>query len=218
MKIIVLVEGNEKKIFKHWIPYVNPNLSYITGADITKLVRNSFLIVLVGGHSKYEDFIKNAVEDINNHGAIDRFVVCVASEDLTYDEKYEEINLITQKYPSNAETHIVIQHFCFETWALGNKRVFSRNPQDPIFRKYKMVYNVFFDDPEEMPEYSEEDLNRSQFAYKYLKKMLNEKNIRYTKSLPGSDLIGTSYFNEILLRYRATNHIEKFRYFIRAFT
>ena len=137
---------------------------------------------------------------------------------MTFDDKLEEILNFLDGKICNAEIKIIIQHFCFETWALGNKRLGPRNPKNEILRKYKAHFNVLSDDPELLPSYPPESLNRSQFAVRYLRRMLNDKfrNLTYTKNNPKA-LLHNSYFTEVKRRFEQTGHIASFSTFLDAF-
>jgi len=67
---------------------------------------------------------------------------------------------------------------------LGNKKVGHRNPKTQELKIYKQYYDVFKEDPELLPDFPNENLNRAQFAFLYLKKMLKEKRMNYTKASP----------------------------------
>jgi len=118
----------------------------------------------------------------------------------------------------SAEIKIIIQHFCLETWALGNKKVGPKNPKNSTLIEYKKIFNVLEEDPELLPSYSPRNWNRSQFALRYLRRMLNDKNknLTYTKSNPKA-LLHPKYFDQVINRYKSTNHIGSFLTFLNAF-
>jgi len=61
---------------------------------------------------------------------------------------------------------------------------------------------------------AEEDFEKNaQFHASYLKEMLYERNIRYTKKSP-SGVTDSAYLNELIERNRDTNHILTFRSFL----
>jgi hypothetical protein len=73
-------------------------------------------------------------------------------------------------------------------------------------------------DPELLPGYPRREWNRAQFAFRYLKKSLNDKNknLTYTKRNPKT-LLHPKYFHEIEKRYNQTGHICSFSTFLTAF-
>lgn len=216
MNISVVVEGSvgEKQVYREWIPCVNPTLTYVY--TVAEIHENNFAIVSGFGYPYYFGVISDAIEDTNQYLNINRLVICVDAEDFTYDQKFQEISDYISSKNCRTEVRIVIQYFCFETWALGNRRIGPHHPQSDILRTYRNYFNVLDEDPESMPGYPPEDLNRSQFAAKYLKKALNEKHVTYTKQNP-SYIKDPSYFRRIKERYMDTDHIRSFEQFLAAF-
>jgi hypothetical protein len=219
MNVYVVVEGRvvEKAVYTVWIPQVNPALVPVRA--ITDVVNNNFLIISGNGYPQYFDIIRNAFADVTSNSVFDRLVISIDSEDMTIEDKRQEIEtFIASLDYVNVDWRLVIQHFCFETWALGNRVVASRNPKDGRLRKYKDVYNVTTQDPEGLPALVEERLNRSQFAEKYLRLMLNDrnKNISYSKGNP-KFVAHPKYFGHVYRRTTDTGHIQSFRAFVDAF-
>ena len=218
MNIYVIVEGaaGERKVYQHWVPLVNPNLSYVP--HVSNIVHNHFSIIIGGGYPQYYEVIDDAIADVNHYGNIDRLVIAVDSEEMEFDEKYAEICQHVSKSHCIAETRIVVQHFCLETWALGNRVIIRPNSQSSKLREYKRFYNVRLNDPELLPGYPPEELNRAQFAERYLRRALNDKyrNLTYTKSNPGA-LLHDKYFERVKGRLEQTGHISSFEGFLAAF-
>lgn len=217
MNVYVVVEGkSEKSIYKSWIPLVNPNL--VSVDLISDVVRDNFYVISGMGYPGYFDVIDDAISDVNALRVFDRLVISVDSHDMTRDEKYREIHQYVQGKRCLAEIKIIIQHFCFETWALGNRRVVRRNPTSRRLRQYKAFFNVRAHDPELLPAYPLEDLNRSQFAVRYLRAALNErhKSITYSKGTP-KFVSYYRYFDQVKLRFEQTSHISSFELFLGAF-
>lgn len=86
-------------------------------------------------------------------------------------------------------------------------------------KEYKKVLNVLVEDPELLPALPQKHLNRSQFAYEYLRAMLHdrEKNLTYIKNKNVTVLQHPSYFRELKKRLETTKHITSFSTFIEAF-
>jgi len=217
MNIYVVVEGRtEKPVYKSWIPLINPHLAYVN--DIYDIQRNNFSIISGGGYPNYYAVIENAIQDVNDVGNIDRLVISVDSEENSREDKLEEVDSFLQDLQCVAPIIILIQHFCIETWALGNRRIIRRNPQNLILRRYRGIFNVLVNDPELLPPLPSENLNRSKLAFKYLKLILNERfpSITYTKRRP-YPLCHSTYFSEVRSRYYDTHHIVSFSDFLDAF-
>lgn len=219
MNYYVVVEGKktESKLYKAWIPYLNSSLTQIN--YITEFNTNNYLIISGNGFPDYYNTIENGINDLINNPIIDFLVIAVDSEDSSYDEKLEEINnFISSKIGDlfYNKIKIIIQHFCIETWALANRLLIPRNPQDIELRRYINFFNVLDNDPEDIPPY--ENFNRAQFAEKYLNKAINAHRsvLTYSKSNPIL-LLDRAYFNQIKSRYDTTIHIRSFGNFINAF-
>lgn len=218
MNIYIVCEGDigERHVYESWVPMVNPALTFVD--NLFSITANNFSIIVGGGFPNYFEVIEHAIDDVNNYGNIDRVVIAVDSENQSFQEKHDEIAAFLQQKHCNCDTKIVIQHFCLEAWALGNKRVGPRNPKLAKLIDYKKCFNVLDRDPELLPPYPPEFLNRAQFAEKYLRAMLLDKhrNLTYSKRNPKA-LLHKSYFAELNLRLNTTGHIASFAAFLSAF-
>jgi len=217
MNIYIVTEGIcEKKVYINWIPLINTKLVYVE--KLPEIKNNNFIIYSGQGYPQYYDLIDGAIEDINNSGNIDRLVICIDSEELSYNEKYEEISEYIKDKKCIAEIKIIIQFFCFETWALGNKKIGPHKPKTIIVKKYKEYFNVLDDDPELLPGYPPEKLNRSQFSNAYLRKLINEKgHFSYNKGNPNY-VKHPNFYKEVKKRHIETKHIMSFKFFLEAFS
>jgi len=218
MNYYIVVEGQgENIIYKSWIPLINPNLSHVD--DFSNITDNNFYIVSGNGYPNYFNVIANAIEDVNNTRLFQKLVISVDAEEMTYDEKILEINEFVAQYPCISPIEIVVQFFCIETWGLGNRLIPNRNTTDKYLKTYINFYNVVNDDPEFMPSIDPENYTRAQFAYKYLHKIVNDRNSRmtYSKTNP-TVLTQNGYFEQIHRRLIETNHVSHFQAFIDAFS
>jgi hypothetical protein len=217
MNIYVVTEGKtEAIVYKCWIPFVNDKLISID--HLSELSANNIYIVSAKGYPDYFNIIANAIEDVNTINAFDRLVISVDSEDLTREEKINELREFVAPKWCRVEVRIVIQHFCFETWALGNRKIVRPNTTSVRLREYCRLFNVRSNDPELLPAKSDEELNRSQFAKKYLRTALNDKfkNLTYSTGDPQA-LLHEKYFVQIEKRLKETQHIASFQDFLSAF-
>ena len=84
--------------------------------------------------------------------------------------------------------------------------------------QYKKFYNIRSADPELLPPYELEELNRAQFAEIYLRSALNDKfrNLTYSKRNPNA-LLNPKYFLRVKERFEQTGHIKSFDDFLTAF-
>ncbi len=216
MNIYVVVEGkSEKKVYMTWIPYVNPDLTYVDHP--AELEANQFAIVSSMGYPQYLEDVERAVEDVASNAVIDRLVVAIDSENMTKEEKYLEVEERIHSVDTDIEYRIVVQHFCLETWALGNRRVVAPLPNDAELKRYKTFYDVRVRDPEDLPPF--EEWNRAKFAYQYLRRVFVDRwgSFTYSKSNPGQ-LTSKPYFDQLQRRLSDTGHIESFEDFCSAFS
>jgi hypothetical protein len=181
------VEGKrtEKKVYPQWLSCLLPWLRQVSHFD--EVDNHNYYLFSSNGYPSILDDIENAIKDINECGSYSHLVICLDADEFTVQERTEEIRQLfeTRSLDLDVELKVVVQNRCFETWFLGNRKVYSRNPQDEIFKRYCSFYDVSVDDPELMTNYP--GFNRTaQFHEDYLKRMLGEKGIRYTKRNPGS--------------------------------
>lgn len=218
MNVYVVVEGNatEPQVYRSWIPLVNPLL---TEANyLPQVTDNNFLIRSGRGWPYLLTMIENAVEDIKITGCFDRLVVAADSEDLTLQARWDQIEQHIKKLNPPCPFHIVIQHFCFEAWALGNRKMVPRRPNNPTLQSYKELHDVTTLDPEALPPHDGHELNRAQFAEKYLRLAIRDKgkHLSYSKNSP-QVVAHPTYFRQLNQRLSETSHISSLQTFIDAF-
>jgi hypothetical protein len=218
MNYYIVVEGKsgERKVYPKWIHILNPDLTQVHSlADISS---NSYYLISGNGYPQYLKIVNRAVEDCISNQAIDRLVIAVDAEDSSYEQKRDEVVACIANRLNPQRLCIIVQYPCFETWALGNRIVFRRKPEDPHLRRYIQIFNVRDNDPELLPDLPEESLNRSQFAFIYLKRILSDRypKLTYTKNNP-QIIEHPKYFDQIRKRLRETNHIRSFDNFLDAF-
>lgn len=217
MNIYVVAEGlAEREVYLRWIPLVNPSLCPVD--HIEDVNNDNFYLISGRGYPHYFEAIEDAIADVNGVDKFDRLVVSVDSHEMSHAEKVEEMELFFSTRVCHVEIRVVIQHFCFETWALGNRTIIRQHPESARLVGYRALFDVRSQDPELLPSNSDEDLNRSQFAAVYLKAALNDKyrNLTYTKSNP-RPLYHQSYFERVRNRFDNTDHIASFDGFLSAF-
>lgn len=216
MNVYVVTEGKaEGIVYKQWIPLINPTLRLVDSLDAVS--ESTFYIISAKGYPNYFDTIDNAIEDCNAISQFDRLVIAVDSEEMTKQDKYNEIQAHVSQKACRVNVRIVIQHFCFETWALANRKIIPLNSSGKL-RGYKVLFDVRTRDPELLPAKPDENWNRSQFAFRYLALALNSKfrTLTYTKSNPKA-VIHNKYLREIQTRLDQTGHVGSFRDLLNAF-
>ncbi|MCQ8183473.1 hypothetical protein NP603_20340 [Methylomonas sp. SURF-1] len=218
MNYYIVVEGAvEKKVYTKWIPLLNPSLSPIN--TLIETAENNFIIFDGGGYPSILEMIDNAIEDIINLGNIFTLVVVIDSEEMTRQDKFEEIETYIKKDRPNLNINykIIVQHFCFEAWALGNRRIVSSNPSNPELIRFLTHHHVRMHDPEELTPISIEYGNRAQFSETYLRRLIQEKHHQtYTKRSPDF-VFHKTYLEQLIKRLNETNHINSFSELIETF-
>lgn len=204
MNIYFLVEGQstEAEVYPAWLSYLIPDLERVYNFD--EVEKNNYYLFSSFGIPYIDKDILNAVEDVNSLGKYNYFVICVDSDAATVQQREQKINKLLNDAKINlidTSLKIVVQNRCIETWFLGNRRVYTRFPQKNIdFIEYSAFYNVSANDPELMEKPDGFEGSISNFHFKYLKSMFNERsNMIYSKS-NSSEVQRISYLEELQRR------------------
>ena len=217
MNLYFLVEGtqSERKVYPAWLAYLLPELQRVDNCDDVN-EKNYYLISGEGYPSLIYDFIPRAIEEINSNGKYSYFVVCLDAEENTVSELTTEIDefLNEQKLKlNNAELVLIFQNRCLESWLLGNRKIYSRNPQNKLLLDYTKYYDVSVNCPENMGRYQEFNTH-AQFHGAYLRALFEAKNITYSKKRPG-DVLKPFYLEQLLARIEVQpEQLTTFRQFI----
>jgi hypothetical protein len=216
MNLYFLVEGahSERKVYPAWLSYLLPELQRVDNYDDVN-EKNYYLISGEGYPSIY-NFITSSIEEINSNGKYNYFVLCLDADENTVSERHAEI----QDFLSNqnlelkkTELILIIQNRCLESWLLGNRKIYCKNPQDQPLLDYTKYYDVSVNCPESMGKYQEFNTH-AQFHGAYLKKLFEAKKTSYSKRDPG-DARKEFYFNQLLERIKAQpEQLTTFRQFI----
>lgn len=218
MNIFFLVEGKrtEMKVYPKWLAILIPKLERVQWHH--EVVKNNYCIFTGDGFpSLLDNHLKNSIEDINSSGNFDYLVICLDSDDDTIAEKNQQVlNFIEEeKIELNPATKliIIVQNKCFETWFLGNPKIFKNNPDSSFLVDCINHYNVKNEDPELMEKPIEFEQTTAIFHSVYLQEILAERKIRYSKKNPQG--VTEKYFlDELIKRTKKTNHIKSFKNFI----
>ncbi|MFS2137355.1 hypothetical protein [Duganella sp. Dugasp56] len=216
MNIYWVVEGVsvEPKVYPAWIKEINPNLEQ--AFSMAEVDANKYYMVSGRGYPQYKEKIIRAVADVNMMDVFDRLVISVDSEDMSYDEKYIEIENIILDAGMLKPYSIIVQECCFESWCLGNRKNVSRNPQSKLLNEYLRFYDVVGEDPSKMPSIDDDIYNKAQFAFKYLSECCKEKGSFYNKSDPRY-VAHARFFFHVRKRFEDTNHVSGMGNFVAAF-
>lgn len=219
MNFYIVVEGRvvEKAVYKVWVPEIRRELNYVDHPSM--MITDNFSIVSGNGYPNYFQTIEDAIQDVASFSTHTRLVISVDSEDMTLVDKWQEIDNFVQSIGVTVDYRIVVQHFCFEAWALGNRRIAARHPKNLKLQSLRKFYDVLKDDPEGLPGIPLDGLNRSQLAAVYLQLMLNDKykGLSYSKSNPRV-VAHAKYFHALRTRWEDTGHIQSFDELTSAFS
>lgn len=200
MNVYFLVEGRhtEKKFYDAFMQY------YFEGKmtrvqQVHEAVHHNYFILSAQGYPKiFTHILPSAIADINGTEQYKHLLFCIDTEEHDHAHRKAELDEYLEKYRkegielnSECQLHLITQNRCIETWFLGNKTVYKSNPQDTTLIEYQQFYNVSTHDPELMsvlPLLAKKNILHAQFHEDYLKRLLRERNISYTKNMPGPTL------------------------------
>lgn len=218
MNIYFLVEGKktEIKVYPKWLTILIPELERVNFFD--EVIQNNYYIFSGNGYpSLLNNHLKNSILDINKQKQYDYFVVCLDADDIQVEERKKEITdfMIQENIKLNKKTklEIIVQNKCFETWFLGNPKIFKSNPRSEFLKECVLFYNIKINDPELMEKLKGYENSVSDFHTTYLREMLAERKVSYSKNKP-NEVVEKYYLDELIKRNSATNHIPSFKYFI----
>ena len=210
MNIYFLVEGkrSERKVYPKWLSYLLPEYKRVDTPEEAE--HNSFYLVSGEGYPSIMHHFQNAIIDVNKVGKYDYLVVCIDVEETSIEERkalfYSKAHLL-----HGCKLKVITQNPCFESWMLGNRTIFKRNPQSAELKRYIEHYDVSLLDTELMPAIDPER-TKAQFHASYLQNIFQERGISYTKHSPG-EVAEPYYLNELEKRAVETGHIATFQDF-----
>lgn len=217
MNFYIVVEGiqTEMSVYPAWLSILAPNYSRIDYAwDVSE---NNYYIFCGGGIPSIFTHVRNAVLDINEINSkagphYDYLLVCLDTENENRDHILQQINSELQSKGvslQNAELLVFEHKRCMETWFLGNQNVFKENPQNAEYLDFIRYYNVGHNNPEDMESINPNRFSIAQFHVRYLKRMLEERNMSYSKSNTRA-VQQQTYLQQLIKRYEETGHIATF--------
>lgn len=218
MNFYIIVEGEktEMSVYPAWLSLLAP--AYTRIANFDDVNENNYYIFCGGGIPSIYTHVTNAVLDINEINSkggphYDYLLVCLDTEGENRDYIMQQIEKQLKSEGvslQNAELVVFEQKVCMETWFLGNQSVFKENPQNPEYLDFIRYYNVGRDNPEEMGNMSEKKFTTTaRFHVRYLKRMLEERNMTYSKNNT-VDVQQSAYLQQLIKRYEETEHIATF--------
>lgn len=218
MNFYIVVEGDqtEMSVYPAWLSILAPTYTRIENA--WNVGENNYYIFSGGGIPSIYTHVKNAVLDINSinnkgESRYDYLLVCLDTEEETREYILGQINkeLQSNNVALQDADLIVFEHkVSMETWFLGNQNVFKDNPQNAEYLEYIKYYNVGHDNPEEMGNMDENKFaTTAKFHLRYLKRMLEERNMTYSKN-NAIVVQQQAYLQQLISRYKITGHIATF--------
>ena len=217
MNFYIVVEGyTEKSVYSAWLSIIASAYEKIDNAwDVGE---NKYYLFCAGGIPYIFKHVKNAVLDINSINSkggarYDYLLVCLDTEEESRDYILGRINDELQSNHvalQDAELMVFEHKVCMETWFLGNQKVFKDNPEGLEYRDFVRFYNVGISNPEEMVNMNPDKFpTTAKFHLKYLKKMLEERQMTYTKTNT-KEIQKDDYLRQLIKRYEETGHIATF--------
>ena len=218
MNFYIVVEGEktEMSVYPAWLSLLAP--AYTRIANFDDVNENNYYIFCGGGIPSIYTHVTNAVLDINEINSkggphYDYLLVCLDTEGESRDYIMQQIEKQLKSEGvslQNAELVVFEQKVCMETWFLGNQSVFKENPQNPEYLDFIRYYNVGRDNPEEMGNMNEKKFTTTaRFHVRYLKRMLEERNMAYSKNNT-EDVQQSTCLQQLIKRYEETEHIASF--------
>ncbi|QSJ15639.1 hypothetical protein JYQ62_28045 [Nostoc sp. UHCC 0702] len=218
MNLYFLVEGKstETKVYPAWLAYLLPEIQKVEHYD--QVSKNNYVLFSGYGYpSIIYDHLPNAIADIQVNGNYDYLVVCLDADEVTVDERKQEVSDFLNNNAinlGNTELVIVVQNRCFESWCLGNRKIYSKNPQSSPLLDYTRYYNVSVNCPELMGKYQKFNTH-AQFHKAYLREIFKAKGIKYSEKNPG-DVLESYYLKELETRIeQQKQHLLSFQEFIK---
>ena len=185
MNLYFLVEGKtEQIVYPNWISLLLPSFSRIE--DPSKASTNNYFLVSGGGFPGLLDkTLKYSIEDVNSSGNYDFLIICLDSDNDLPEAKIAMVLDFVKRHDIalSCKLQVIVQRKCMETWFMGNRTVYSRSPSSE-FLSFSRHYDVSKFDPELMEKPQDFIASSSVYHYEYLRKMLLEKRIRYSKKSP----------------------------------
>lgn len=219
MNVYFLVEGRrtEKKIYPKWLSHLIPELTKVDFFDDVKEF-NYKLFSGFGFPHLLHKHLRSSVEEVNESGNYDYFVICLDADESSVGEMIDEVNNFMEEEGialiEKTKLVIIVQNKTIESWLLGNQRIYKRNPtKSDTLTQLIAFYNVSTDDPELMLKEDDFEGSVGDFHFLYLREYLRERNISYTKEYP-REVTQEYYLNELIKRNTSTSHLASFKYFL----
>ncbi len=202
MNLYFLVEGvTERKVYPAWLKVLLPSHQRVNVAS--EAVSKNYYLISGGGFPHLLDrTLADSVDEIEASGKYNYLVVVLDSDENSVIETKNEVTEYIEPYTSklgNCVVKVIVQNCCIESWLLGNRRIFSRQPQSEELRRCVACFDVFNDDPEQMDKPANYNSPKVAYHLRYLKAVFRERQTSYTKTRP-KDATKKYYLNALLER------------------
>ena len=231
MNLLFLVEGGktEPKVYKAWLQHLFPSLTFVVRPE--DMTMNTYRIIAGNGYPSMVDRQNNNSEvsrleacliDIEKFGNVNHFFICIDSEEHSYTARFHELKSklddLKSGYnidSSKTEIHIIIQHCCFETWALGNAEIPNEYPllrSSTILSDFQAYYDVLVNDPEEMSccPTGRTFSTKARFHKRYIKEYLKQFGLSYSEGNP-KVVADKKYLDALKKRCESMNHLSSLK-------
>lgn len=215
MNLYFLVEGQtEARVYPQWLHRLAPFYTQVRHARQAR--RNNFFVFNARGYpSIIKKHLPLAIDEVNDLGNFHYLILCFdADEESIARREHFLFDFLDQenKRLSRARLVVVVQNCCIETWFLGNRKLFTPRPRDPLLALYRDFYDVHERDPERMGRFYGAT-TRQYFHQDYFKLLAREHGLHYRKGNP-SMVEHAEYLRELLARHRETGQMESFGHFL----
>ena len=218
MNFYIIVEGDqtEMSVYPAWLSILAP--AYVRIKNAWDVDENNYYIFSANGIPSIYNHVTNALLDINGINSkegshYDYLLVCLDTEEESREYILQQIESELKKKGvtlQNAELVVFEHKVCMETWFLGNQKVFKDNPEGLEYRDIIRFFNVGTDNPEEMGNMNPDKFpTTAKFHLRYLKRMLEERQMTYTKTNT-KEIQKDDYLQQLIKRYKDTGHIATF--------
>jgi hypothetical protein len=177
-----------------------------------------YYLISGNGYPQLYDEIQPSIDNIRESRLYQKFVICLDVDEQSVEEFEAEVQAVIasceRPLPKTASVTIILQNRCIETWLLGNRAIFPRNPTNQQLREYITHFDVSTACPEQSPRFAN-FATHAAFHEDYLKKIFLERGSRvsYRKTDPG-EAVRPHYLKELQDRSETTGHLPTFRRFI----
>lgn len=213
------------KVLPSWLRYMGFTNERV--ADIAEVTENCY--IMQSGQGVTQLITKALFQTIDtiiqNDGKIDELIIVLDSEQYNIEYRKQEVKEKIDEYIEemgvkiNFKYKVFVCNHCFETWLLGNRKLFPdvEPSVESDFWSYYNNYNVKNEDPELLQPPNDVNETIAAYHFHYLHEMCRYNKIRYTKKKP--DYMSTKeYFEELVERVKVTPHLKSFFEFYEYFT